>query len=129
MADTAALVVALSAQLTKFEKDMKQAVAIADTHTKQIENTFTRLNVTINQQISNFASGYAARLGGLGTILQTLGPIGLTVAAGLGGIGLSFDFFRREAGEYILKKKEFRETAETTGLTLDQLDALGRSGK
>ena len=34
MADTAALVVALSAQLTKFEKDMKQAVAIADQHTK-----------------------------------------------------------------------------------------------
>lgn len=44
MADTAALVVALSAQLTKFEKDMQKAAGIADKGVKDIESRFARAN-------------------------------------------------------------------------------------
>lgn len=42
--DTAALVVALSAQLTKFEKDMRQAGVLADKTVSDIEDKFARAN-------------------------------------------------------------------------------------
>ena len=49
MADnTASLVVALSAQLTKFEKDMKQAGIMAENAVGDIENKFSRMNPQIN---------------------------------------------------------------------------------
>lgn len=44
MADTAALVVQLSAQLTKFERDMKGAVGMAERATKDIEDSFGKMN-------------------------------------------------------------------------------------
>lgn len=46
--DTAALVVALSAQLTKFEKDMKSAGDIADKQVSSIEDRFASLNPTFS---------------------------------------------------------------------------------
>jgi hypothetical protein len=45
MADVAALVVALSAQLTKFEKDMQRAGEIADKGVRDIESKFAKANV------------------------------------------------------------------------------------
>ena len=42
--DTAALVVALSAQLTKFEKDMDKAVGVADRATGRIEGRIGPMN-------------------------------------------------------------------------------------
>ncbi len=42
--DTAALVVALSAQLTKFEKDMDSAYGIADKSVKKIEDRFSKID-------------------------------------------------------------------------------------
>ena len=49
MADnTASLVVALSAQLTKFERDMKQAGVMADNAVNDIEQKFSRMNPQIN---------------------------------------------------------------------------------
>jgi hypothetical protein len=42
--DTAALVVALSAQLTKFEKDMQRAGVLADQTVSDIENKFSKAN-------------------------------------------------------------------------------------
>jgi hypothetical protein len=44
MADTAALVVALSAQLTQFERDMRKAAGIAQRGAKQVEDAWTRTN-------------------------------------------------------------------------------------
>jgi hypothetical protein len=46
--DTAALVVALSAQLTKFEKDMRQAGVLADRTVSDIEDKFSRANPSIS---------------------------------------------------------------------------------
>jgi hypothetical protein len=40
----AALVVALSAQLTKFERDMKRAGDIADRSASEIEDRFSKIN-------------------------------------------------------------------------------------
>jgi hypothetical protein len=58
--DTAALVVALSAQLTKFEKDMKEAGGIADRTVSGIEDRFSRLNPAFaGSFLGNFASNFA----------------------------------------------------------------------
>lgn len=55
--DTAALVVALSAQLTKFERDMKQAGDIADKTVGGIEQRFSRLNPSVSTSfLGNFLS-------------------------------------------------------------------------
>ena len=48
MADTASLVVALSAQLTQFEKDMKSAGIMADQATNDIEKKFSSMNPKIS---------------------------------------------------------------------------------
>ena len=48
MADTAALVVALSAQLTKFEKDMRKAGIMAERAVGDIENKFSKINPKIS---------------------------------------------------------------------------------
>jgi hypothetical protein len=48
MADTAALVVALSAQLTKFEKDMQKAGIMAEKAAGDIEDKFSKINPQIN---------------------------------------------------------------------------------
>ena len=54
--DTAALVVALSAQVSKFEKDMQSAVAIADKSTKDIEGRFADMNAAISGKLSALAT-------------------------------------------------------------------------
>jgi hypothetical protein len=61
--DTAALVVALSAQLTKFEQDMNKAVGIADKSVKEIEDKFSKANPT-------FAGTFAGSF--LGSFLSNL---------------------------------------------------------
>jgi hypothetical protein len=48
MADTAALVVALSAQLTKFEKDMQKAGIMAERAVGDIENKFSKMNPKVS---------------------------------------------------------------------------------
>lgn len=48
MADTASLVVALSAQLTKFEKDMKAAGIMADNAVTDIEKKFAGINPQVS---------------------------------------------------------------------------------
>ena len=48
MADTAALVVALSAQLTKFEKDMQKAGIMAERAVGDIENKFSKISPKIS---------------------------------------------------------------------------------
>ena len=64
MADTAALVVALSAQLTKFEKDMQKAVGIADKGVKDIEQRFAKANPSV--ALAGFESlGSKIKAGGI----------------------------------------------------------------
>ncbi|MGY3607677.1 MULTISPECIES: hypothetical protein [unclassified Bradyrhizobium] len=59
--DTAALVVALSAQLTRFEKDMQRAGDIADRQASQIEDRFSRLNPFAGTFLGNFAADFARK--------------------------------------------------------------------
>ena len=60
MADTAALVVALSAQLTKFEKDMQRAGIMAEKAVGDIENKFSKMNPQIKTSfLGNLLSSLA----------------------------------------------------------------------
>lgn len=129
MADTAALVVALSAQLTKFEKDMKQAVDIADRHTKQIETTFTRMNKNIESQLSSFAQGAVSRLGPIGGILGALGPVGLTVAAAFATLGAALVFVTEKVNKFAEEARALKDLAETTGIATEGLQALNIAGQ
>ena len=54
MADTAALVVALSAQLTKFEKDMQKAGIMAEKAVGDIESKFSKVNIGVGAGIGSF---------------------------------------------------------------------------
>jgi hypothetical protein len=63
MADnTASLVVALSAQLTKFERDMRQAGIIADNAVRGIEDKFSKMNPQVSASfLGNFLSNLASK--------------------------------------------------------------------
>lgn len=59
--DTAALVVALSAQLSRFERDMKQAGDVADRTASGIEDRFSRINPAASSFLGNFASNLVTK--------------------------------------------------------------------
>jgi hypothetical protein len=127
--DTATLVVALSAQLTKFEKDMKGAVDIADKRTKEIETTFTRLNSTINNKVSQLTSNMTGQIGFAGQLLTALGPGCVAAAVGIGAAVSALLFLANAASEFAEKSKMIKEGAETAGLTITQFKLLGGAGK
>jgi len=130
MADeTAALVVALSAQLTKFEKDLQQAVRVANKHTTEIEDSFSRMNAAISRQLNFMALGFAGRLGAVGTTLAAIGPVGLTVAAAMGVLAAGFLSVTEKVEKFAEKARDLREAAEVTGLTTAELKALGVVGQ
>jgi Lambda phage tail tape-measure protein (Tape_meas_lam_C) len=128
MADTAALVVALSAQLTRFEKDMKDAAGIADRQTKVIEDRFAKMNAEINNQFSKLTQGFAGHLGPLGSVLSSIGPVGLGIAAGIGAAVVAFEKLSESVQRFVELQVKLRETSETTGLTTAQLNALNEAG-
>jgi hypothetical protein len=99
MADTAALVVALSAQLTKFERDMREANTIAERGVSRINRTFEDINLAHGLEKGlNFLKG-----GAIGAIL------GEAV---------------RKIVETLDKAGEVGEIAERIGLSTDALQVL-----
>jgi hypothetical protein len=58
--DQAALIVALSAQLSQFERDMKKAVELADKSTRDIEDKFEKINPSVAR-----GSFFGSFLGGM----------------------------------------------------------------
>lgn len=132
MADTAALVVALSAQLTKFEKDMKDAVNIADRQTKAIEKKFADLNTGVQNQLSSlaatFGSGVGGGFGGAANVLGKLGPLGATAATSLIALGAAFALVSTEVDKFSKKVGQLRDASDTTGVSITQLNELNKVG-
>jgi len=99
MADTAALVVALSAQLTKFEKDMQSAVGIADKSVAKINRSFEQINIAHGfDKALNFLKG---------------GVIGAAISEAVQKIVETLD-----------KAGEIGEIAERIGISTDALQTL-----
>jgi hypothetical protein len=126
--DTAALVVALSAQLTKFEKDMQGAVSIADKRTKEIETRFGAMNSAITDKLGQLGSAATSNLGIAGTLLNTLGPAGVIAAVALGTVVGGMYALASATAEYATKAKALKEASETIGLTITQFKLLGQAG-
>lgn len=129
MADTAALIVALSAQISRFEKDLADAVNVARKRTAEIEGTFAAMNKAIMTQLSATAIGFQSRLGGFGTILASMGGAGVAVATGLGVAIAAFESLIGVTQAYIDKLKALKEASELIGLTATELKALQKAGK
>lgn len=127
--DTAALVVALSAQLTKFEKDMKGAVDIADKRSKEIETRFSSLNKVASDQFSKFSANATGNIGALGSALVALGPAGIAAAVALGLATGGVLFLVNATEEFADKSKRLVEAAESAGLTITALKLLGQVGR
>lgn len=127
--ETAALVVALSAQVSKFQKDIDQAVAIAAKGTKQIVDRFEAAGGVITNKLGGVAQGAAAQLGTIGLAMSALGPIGLTVAAGIGTLALAFNFVSEKTEIFAEKAKRLKEVSEQVGVTATQLRILFEAGK
>jgi hypothetical protein len=126
--DTAALVVALSAQLTRFEKDMKGAVDIADRNVKAIETRFTQLNGVVTGKLQQVTASLSSNLGFTGQLLSALGPAGVVAAVGIGAaVGVMYSLVSATE-QFSIKAKALKEGAETVGLSITQLKLLGQSG-
>jgi hypothetical protein len=97
--DTAALVVAMSAQLTKFEQDMNKAGGIADNAVRKIENRFSKMN--IGRGIDDLVSSISrlAAVGGLAAVTASLHSLVSEVA-------------------------KIGDVSQTVGLTAEQLQGL-----
>lgn len=131
MADTAALVVALSAQLTKFEKDMKGAVDIANKRTKEIEQSFAKMNVGIQNQLSALAANFGGAGGvfsGAATAIKSLGPLGAAGATSVLALGAAFALVSTEVEKYAKKVDQLINASETLGISITALNELGRVG-
>jgi hypothetical protein len=93
LADTAALVVALSAQLTKFEKDMRAAGIMADKAVSDIEDKFSKINPQVSASfLGNLFSNLVTK--GLDAAIKAVsdftdGFIALKAAADLAEISLA----------------------------------------
>lgn len=127
--DTAALVVALSAQLTRFEKDMKGAVDIADRRTKEIETRFDKMNSAISSKAQMLSSTAIGNLGFVGTLISSIGPAGIVAATGLGVAVAAMFALVNATDAYVEKAKQWKDAAETTNLTITQIKLLAGIGK
>jgi len=91
MAEAAALVVALSAQLSKFQKDMESAVGIANDNVKKIEDSFGKMNPDASGMLKNFAASAEAPAREAGFSIGSALVVGIaaavaTVVTKIGGL-------------------------------------------
>ncbi|MGH7935899.1 MAG: hypothetical protein ACREF8_02695, partial [Chthoniobacterales bacterium] len=96
--DTAALVVALSAQVTQFQKDMDNAVGVADKSARQIEDRFNRINP--NAALGNFIGQLQAIAtgGAIGEAIKVIADLNAQVAQigeHAAAVGLTTDQFQQ----------------------------------
>jgi hypothetical protein len=72
---------------------------------------------------------FAGNLGFAGTLLASLGPGGLAVAAALGVVTQALSYLSDEANRMGVLAQHLKEVADTTGLTTTQLQALQVAGQ
>src|SRR5262249_8919410 len=115
--DTAALVVALSAQLTQFEKDMAKAGDIADKGVRNIEDKFHKANITVSG-LDEFTNKLTKLVTAAGLVETTRQIVALNeqvakIGEGAQRVGLTTDEFQK-----------FRFAVIATGGSVDQADAF-----
>lgn len=132
--ETAALVVALSAQVSKFQKDMEAANGIADKTVRKIEDRFKNANISIGKLASGTILGNLlsdpisaainkvqelgeefSKTATLAKFLQTsIARVQeLSFAAALKGVG--FDTFRTESQQFLRNAEEAKRALDEVG--------------
>ena len=87
------------------------------------------MNSKIESQLSSLASGSASKIGVLGDALKAIGPVGLGIAGALGVAAGAFVFLTDKVEKFAELAKNLKDAAETTGLTVDQFQALRIAGE
>src|SRR5262245_61895805 len=85
MADTAALVVTLSASLTQFQRDLDNATTLVDKSARDIEHRFEQINPDASGIVKNFTDNFSRSFAQAATGVpwgKILGGAGLVAAAG-----------------------------------------------
>ena len=131
MADnTASLVVALSAQLTKFQKDMVDAGIMADKATKDIEDKFSKMNPQVNASFfgnlfSNLATkGIDAAVTAIKELIDRFGE--LQKVAEYADTSLAWIYGLQEAGKKAGASVDDINTAvRAVAFSLDELQRGG----
>jgi hypothetical protein len=103
MADTAALVVALSAQLSKFEKDLAKAGVIAEREVKNIEGKFEKMNPQVKASF-------------LGNLFST-------------ALTSSIDAATKAVTDFYARFKELDKQAQITGQSIKDMWAFQEAAK
>lgn len=123
---TAALVVALSAQLTKFERDMKRAGDIADREVDNIEKKFSSLNPGLsNSFFGNLFSNIATK--GLEKAISAVGELidrfqQLEKVAALVGVSMQEVFgIQQAAGQFKAPVDEANQSIRNLATLLNQM--------
>ncbi len=75
-------------------------------------------------ELSTVAQGLSGNLGTVGGILSRMGPVGLGIAATVGGLALAFGVAAKESLQFANDMGKLADTAETIGITVEQLRAL-----
>jgi len=84
-------------------------------------------HAAVLQELSSAATASASSLGTLGGVLSALGPVGVAVAVGIAAITAALALASKEALHFAEVAGKLRDTAETTGFTTDQIQALNRA--
>ncbi|MDB5531758.1 MAG: hypothetical protein JWO28_73, partial [Hyphomicrobiales bacterium] len=105
------------------------AAEIANIQAKlgQLSNTQKATGVA-TQNLQFQMASLAGGMGLFGQVLSMLGPWGFAAAVGFGAISAAINHMESEAARMADKANEMRSFAETTGLSITQLKALGRAG-
>lgn len=108
-------------------KDGEKALRQLNAASQQPGGGLNALSAVMDQ-LKGRVTGLAFSIGPAGAGLIALGPVGLAVAAALGGLASVLSFLSDKTNEFAENAKKTKEVADTTGLTVRQLRLLTEEG-
>ena len=124
------LVARLRADISQFESQMRRVPAITNQTQGAVTQSAGRMGHAF-QLVENQVNSLTSRLGGLGTFLRTLGPIGIAAGAGIGAIaaGMTAVVTRGQSAEVSLAKINalLKTTQGVSGQTAESIEKLAQA--
>lgn len=124
MADIGSLVVSLDARVAKFNSDVNDSASRTDKALSAIEARFKATNSAITSQLA----ALGGNLGFAGTLLASFGPMGLLVAASIGGAVAAFEKLSESADRLGARASTIKELSETLRISTLAFQALEETG-
>jgi hypothetical protein len=114
--------------LDEFEKRAGAAGKTVGGATQQMTGGFAALRVALGQ-VGGATGATSAGFAGLGTILRTLGPVGITLGATIGTITFALNKAQNGAREFTAEMFRLEDAADMAGITVGQFQALRQAGE